>query len=501
MSKAGLIGRNIIFIGTSRFCALFVTLFLFPYIVSHVGKEAYGIYLIVTAVTGYFGLMDLGVMTALSKFTAEHNGRNDRNRMRQIASASLTFYVAIGIIAGFCIIFFSPQIIRLFRIPSADILLAKKLFIAAGVFALFTWPLQVYRCIIQGFNLWDIDSRVNIVQQIINAAGTIFIIGAGKGIFELFVFQQSVAIASGLVYSRFVRSGLGLKLIFPFLDPAVYRTIFSFSTFLFLNSAISLFIFQAHNIIIGIFLSVSAVTLYAVAYNLQNYFRIINSTLGASPWITAVQMEGSGDYEGQRKLVFKGTKYSSAVFLPLILIMFVFAEPFIYFWMGPGFEASVLPARIIILVWLFNGTFDLASGILSAKGIVRRPMAIQAAVAFANVLIGLCLINVAGIAAPAIGFTLSMVLIGFPLVLRLALNALKIKPSEYFDKCVKPNLHLYLFCVAASVSLIAMIQPMNIWQVLLEMALVYGISLAFYFLLILKKDEQTEVRSVLNFTN
>ena len=45
---------------------------MFPFIIRHVGIEDYGLYLLVGAFVGYFGLLDFGVGSALVKYVAQY---------------------------------------------------------------------------------------------------------------------------------------------------------------------------------------------------------------------------------------------------------------------------------------------------------------------------------------------------------------------------------------------------------------------------------------------
>jgi len=496
LSKISIIGRNIRFTILSRLLALIITFFLFPFIVKHTGQELYGVYLIVMTVTGYFGLLDLGVMSALTKYVSEYNGVGDKKAINRIINASFSFYVLIGLIAALFLFGCSIYFDRFFSIEAQNVVLAKQLFTIAAISSLFTWPLSTFRGTVQGLNLWHVEATVNMTVQILNALFAIVIFTIGYGIVLYIVASQILNILGCMTFYLVSKKKTSFSISFPYLDIKTFRFIFNFSSFMFLGSLVSIFLFQIHNFIIGYFISLSAVTIYAVAYNMQHYFRAINSAIGAPPWTMASEMEGRGDYDGQRSLLFKGTKYMSVVFLPLVLITFFFAEPFINYWMGPGFQESVLPARVIILFWLFNGTVETASGMLSAKGIVKKPLYIQLAVAISNVAIGLALIKIIGITAIALGLTLSFIIIGFPLYLRLSLKSLKVSFMEYFNKAVKSNLFIYLFVAVFSFVLSKYWYPKNIFFTLFEMAAIYLISLALYYFVILNKDEKTEIRRI-----
>jgi O-antigen/teichoic acid export membrane protein len=478
----------------NRIIALIITFFLFPFIVKHTGQELYGVYLIVMTVTGYFGLLDLGVMSALTKYVSEYNGVGNAVAISRIINASLSFYVLIGLIAALFLFGCSIYFDRIFKIETQNLVLVRQLFIIAAISSLFTWPLSTFRGTVEGLNLWDVEAVVNMTVQILNALSAVIIFTAGYGIVLYFLSSQILNIFGCMSFYLISKRKTPFSISFPCLDVKTFRFIFHFSSFMFLGSLISIFLFQIHNFIIGYFISLSAVTIFAVAYNIQNYFRYINSAIGAPPWTMASEMEGRGDYDGQRTLLFKGTKYMTVVFLPVVLIMFFFAEPFINYWMGPGFQESVLPARIIILFWLFNGTIEPAVGMLSAKGIVKKPLYIQLVVAISNIAIGVALIKIVGITAIALGLTLSMILIGAPLYLRLSLKSLKVSFVEYFNKAVKGNLFIYLFVAVLSFVVLRFWYPNNLYFTLFEMAVIYLISLALYYFFILNKDEKVEIR-------
>lgn len=496
MSKARTIGKNITFIAASRIVAVVMSFVLFPFIISHVGKEVYGVYLIVMSVTGYFGIFDLGVMSALTKYVSEYNGKGDREGINKIANASFSFYVMIGIIVSLILFLCSVYFNKFFKVEPLNIVIIKQLFISAGIFAFFIWPLSMFRGAIQGLNLWNVDASVNMVSQILIAAATFFLLISGHGIVALFIATQMIIIGSNFFLYLIVKKKIGLKIIFPYTDIHTFKFIFNFSTFMFLSSLITILLFQIHNIIIGYFVSVSAVSVYAVAYNIQNYFRVANSTIGSPSWIIASEMEGARDYEKQKSLLLKGTKYMTAFFLPAVIIAFFFLEPFINYWMGPSFSYSILPAKIIVLFWLFSGTSELAAGMLTAKGIIRQPLMIQAAAAISNIIISLCLIKMLGIVAIAIGLTFSMAFILFPLYIRLSLKSLGVTIKEYFDKSIKCNLGLYLLVAIMSIIVMTGLYPKNLFVTFLEMGLIYSLSLLFYYIMVLSSNERLEIRKM-----
>ena len=491
-----MIGRSIRFSFLNNILSIIVAFFLFPFIVRHTGQELYGVYLLVMTVTGYFGLLDMGVGSATIKYVSEYNGANNTEGINKIINASLSFYAVIGLIASFFLFLCSFYFNRFFNIDMQNLALARQLLTIAAISSLFTWPLSVFRLMVQGLNLWDIEAMVNMAVQTLNALLAIAIFTAGYGLMLYVIVTQAFSIIACIIFFLISKMKISFKISFSCLDIKTFKIIFNFSAFMFLNSLISIFIFQIHNFIIGYFISLSAVTIYAVAFNLQSIFRNINSAIGAPPYTMASEMEGRGDHNGQRLLVFKGTKYMSAVFLPVVLIMFFFVEPFIQYWMGPGFRESYLPAKIIIIFWLVNGTITSAVNILPAKGIVKKSFYITIFIAIANIAIGISFIKFIGITAIALGLSLSMIFIGAPLYLKLSLESLKISFKEYFTKAIKGNFILYIIVAVLSFIVLRNCYPKNIYVTIFEMAIIYLISLVFYYIIVLNQDEKTEIRKL-----
>lgn len=493
MSKTRLIGRNISFLAMNRVVSMLISFLIFPFMIRHVGKELYGVYVLVLAATSYFGLLDLGVMSALTKYVSEYNGKGDGKTVKSVLNASFTFYCIVGLIMGGLLLLCSTFFYNFFRVVGEDVVVMKQLFTVAALSALLIWPLNTFRGAIQGLNLWNVDATINMLTQALIAVLTFVLLKTGKDIVAVYIAMQSVTMMGGAAAYFIVKKRVGFRVNFPYFRTETFKLMFSYSFFMFLGSILGLVIFQVHNFIIGYYLSMSAVTVYAVAYNIQGYFRSINATIGAPPWTIASEMEGRGDIEGQRMLLLKGTKYLTAVFSPIILITFFFVEPFIKYWMGRGFNDSVLPAKIIILFWIFNGTSELASGILSAKGVVKKPIFIQMAVAVVSIVISVSLIKPLGIIAVALGLTVSMVAVGFPLVLRLALRSLGVTFREYFRRAIKDNIPLYVLVSLLSFTVSKYLYPKTIYLTIFEMSAIYFISLTAYYLVVLKKGDKLDL--------
>ena len=167
--------------------------------------------------------------------------------------------------------------------------------------------------------------------------------------------------------------------------------------------------------------------------------------------------------------------------------------------MGPGFEASILPAQCLIFFWIFNATLQVGSGLATAKGYVKVFFKITFLNALVNVILSLALVKPLGILGVVLGTTIPMILIDFPLSLWQILKIMKVSFWEFFNRAIKKNLGVCLFAIAVSVLFLSIFQSANVWLTIVQMGLAYGIVMLAGFYLFLSSKERKEILFMLKF--
>ena len=71
---------------------IIIALFLTPYTISCIGVERYGVWALVSVVTSYFGLLDLGIGSSYVKYIAEYHTKRDCLQINRIVNSGLAFY-------------------------------------------------------------------------------------------------------------------------------------------------------------------------------------------------------------------------------------------------------------------------------------------------------------------------------------------------------------------------------------------------------------------------
>lgn len=493
-----IIAKNIKFSAINKVASMLYSLIFFPFIVHYTGKEVYGLYILVLTISGYLSLLDMGVGSAVVKYVAEYKGRQDEERINSIINFSLTFFISIAVIIALGLFLLSFYFGSFFKIADANREMARRLFWVASLTALVYWPAFLFKNVLMGLQRYEWSSLGDIIIVIANAIAAYILFPRGGTIVDFQLISLFVVIGVLILYLVRTRALLkNLRIVFPYFNEDVYKLVFKYGVFLFLSGLVGMLIFQVGSLVIGLFISVSAVTLYGVAFSMQQNLRSVNAIIGSPFMPASAELHGREDPKTQKELFLKGTRFSTALFFPVIIISLIFAGRFITTWMGETFFESVLPAQILLVFWFFNGTMDIGANILYGRGIVRIFLWISVICAIFTVSLTLILVKFFGITGAALGITLPMIFINFPLVLYFVLKNLGVSFKEFYNNSIKSNLLFYLLVIAAAFVVNMIFGPRRIFLVLIEMLALYLTCVAVYYFVILRKEERAAVYRVL----
>src|SRR5262250_652477 len=122
-------------VGSSWFSlgvTILVGVFLSPFILHRLGDTAFGIWVLIFSVTGYYGLFDLGIRSSVIRYVSTYTATNDLEGLAKLINTSLATYTAIGAVAMVVTVACSVFVGHLFRIPPDFLTAARWLFLMVG---------------------------------------------------------------------------------------------------------------------------------------------------------------------------------------------------------------------------------------------------------------------------------------------------------------------------------------------------------------------------------
>ena len=166
-----------------------VTFFLTPFLISHLGTDHYGLFILIMTVSGLMGIMNLGLGEATLRYVAYYYGRDDLTGINRVVSATFSVYILTGLI-GWTVLFLGASgVANLLALPAAEHELGVRLIRLAAVNFSLGLIFSAFGTIPQALQRYDISTKVNIAQSLFNVSGIVIILMNGLGIYEIVIWS------------------------------------------------------------------------------------------------------------------------------------------------------------------------------------------------------------------------------------------------------------------------------------------------------------------------
>src|ERR1700720_1996762 len=75
-----------------------VGFFLSPFILHRLGDDAFGLWVLIFSLTGYYGLFDFGIRSSLIRYVSKYTATKDYDRLNQVLNTSLFSYSCLAVV-------------------------------------------------------------------------------------------------------------------------------------------------------------------------------------------------------------------------------------------------------------------------------------------------------------------------------------------------------------------------------------------------------------------
>jgi O-antigen/teichoic acid export membrane protein len=413
---------------------------LFPYVVRHLGEAAAGVWILLGAVTGYMGLMELGIVPALSQRVAAALGRNDREAVDRAASTSLALMAVMMVLAAQTA-WLAPWLSSVLQLPVGLQDTASLAIAVAIVGVALRMPQAPFQALLLGCQRQDRCSQLWIVMALTKALLTVAIVSTGRGVVAIITMEAIVHLLAGMLQIRWTREELpGLRLTPSSVSWGEVRYLTSFGVQVTVTGMFVLIVEQTDRLVIGTFRPIEEVTLYSAAWKLYVLAYTIPTTLVQSLSAIAASLHGGGDQERLRTVFVRMSKYSVALALPLIFGLGLAGGWLLDKWMGPRF-VGVLPVLQVLLVSLAVTAFNHPgySVIMGTRRVGQQMWTYNAPLALTNLLLSVWLVQYYGIIGVALGTAIPSILLEYPF-LRLVTSLVGMSIWQFAQQVVWPTL-------------------------------------------------------------
>jgi len=481
-----------------------VGFFLAPYILGKLGTTTYGIWALIGSLVGYFGLLDLGVRSAVIRFLSAFHSAGNHQRSSDIKSAAVLAFTVAGLLAIVLAAGVSLFVERIFSIPPGSENAAKIAVVIMGTNIAVALVSGVYGGILTARHRFDLFNAVSVIGTVVRSSAVVIALETDAEISHhtdqaiiLLAVIQLLASAIQLILlwilsrKTYPEAKTSIRGAFSLEN---LKTILSFGL---LSSAIHVLGSLTHNsgtLLVGALLPVAMVTYFSIAESLAEYTRQFLSGITHTLMPAVSSMEGVGRVDSVARVLVDGTRYAHLVILPIIATFIVRGDSFISLWMGAeygGLSGQILTVMSVTL-WAVIG-HQVCTTTMIGIGKQRGLMPIFAFEAAASIVLSIVLIQEIGVLGAALGVMIARLAVSFGLDVAYARRVLRISLTEYYvDSIGRPVVAILPFA-GASYAIERTWPTASLALFFLQVAIAIPIAILGSWLFGLKREERTRL--------
>ena len=447
--------RHVVLSSLSNYLGKFFNLtswfILTPFILNQLGDRAYGLWALVGSVTAYGLLLNLGITDAVTKYVAEYRAKREIQQARSIIATGLLLNTALGLLLIFVCVLLAPFFAKVFHVPATEHRTATWLFILSGIGVGLTIPCGIATAVLRGMQRFDLLNIAGVTGTLLTVGGTFLVLSLQGGVIGLAMIGIVVTLLIQ-IFNIWLIYRLSPELRFGRWEGSrsQIRTLASYSSALFVMNLGGYLEGRSDEIVIGGFLPVASVTPYNLARRLSGLPQSLTEQFLMLVLPMASEIHARENWQQLRSLYISSTRITLATFIPLAMILAIFAKQLLTAWIG-GTYAQYSSLVLILVAASLIDTSQWPAGFVLQGMAKHHPLAIMTiASGVANLTLSLLLVRRWSLMGVALGTLIPTTIVCIGFISPYAMRMIGVSLHEMFTKVLRPAI---LPCIPMVVSL------------------------------------------------
>ncbi len=386
-----------------------VGIFLSPFIMHHLGDSAFGIWVLIFSVTGYYGLFDLGIRSSIIRYVSKYTATDDREHLTRFVNTSLFTYTCIGVVSMALTALLSSFLEGMFRIPSGMHSQARILLLMVGAAVSLGFPLGVFGGMLEGLQRFYILNWTSIGSTLVRAVLIVYFLHRGYGLLTVALITVGLPILSSILRGIIVFRLCPVPLGIDYVDRESFRHMANYGGTTFLVLVAARLRFRTDELVLGTMMSTVAVTYFNIGARIVDYAQEFVSNLAQLFVPMASQSEATGDLERVRKIYIAGNRVCAFLIFPVTAILLIFGKHIIRIWMGARYVPHSYPVLVVMILGFALMLMQAASTrVLFGLGKHKTLGWITVIEGLANLVLSIALVPPLGIVGDALGTSIPL---------------------------------------------------------------------------------------------
>lgn len=358
----------------SIFLTNIIGLGMTPFILNHLGKDEYGIYLTVGVLTGTISLLDFGLNNTVIRFVARYKAKQDRIGEENFLATVFLIYMAIAvlilIIGG---LFYNYLDSYFTKLNQEEIEIAKTMFVILIFNLAITLPGGIFMGISSGYEKFVFPKSLNIARYILRSLTVVGILLLGGKAISLVIIDTIFNIVVIIAMAYFVFRKLKVRFKLHFFENSFIKEILAYSIWIFVFALVNMFQWKAGHWVLGSMSVPSILAIYGIGISLGTYYGVFSTAISSVFLPRATQMSvANSSGEELTDMMIKIGRLSFIVLTYIFIAFLLYGYQFVSLWVGSelgeegSFQAWVI-ALLIMIAYTLPLIQNFGNAILEAK--------------------------------------------------------------------------------------------------------------------------------------
>jgi O-antigen/teichoic acid export membrane protein len=462
-----------------------VGFFLSPYILHHLGDEAFGLWVLIFSITGYYGIFDFGIRSSLIRYVSKFQAIGDKDQLARLINTSLFTYSCLALVLMVPTVLGAIYVDRLFHIPANFLKDGRILFFMVGTSLALGFPLGISGGILEGLQRFHILNWTNIAALLVRAVLIIYVLQHGQGLLGVALITVSLPLIASAVRGIVAHRLLAIPYGWKYVDRESFRQVANYGSVTFVIIVAFQLRFKTDAVIIGSFLSAAAITHFSIGARLVDYAGNVVSSLANIFTPMSSHFHATGDHAQLRKMFLSGNRACALVMFPMVVVLVVMGKSVIEAWVGPQYVTSYSVLLILLIPSALYESQSISTRILLGMSLHKTLAYIVLMEGVANLILSIALVRPLGIVGDAIGTAIPLLCTAILFLPRHMCRQLGIPVRKFI---VESYFYPAILCIPMILVLLLMQRsfyahhyPQLVINLLAGLA-AYGIGLAWFIL-------------------
>lgn len=418
-----------------------VTGFILTRVILHsVGNASYGLWVVLSGLLGYYGLLDLGTRNAVIRYVARFNAQKDYDNLSRVISTALATYLCAGaavlLIAG--VAAWKLNGLLLITDP-AELHDGRLLILVLGLGAAIGFPLSAFGGALEGMQQFVRIGVVQAVASVGRAITVLVFLHLGFGIVAVGIITVAFNLAAALVNAVFLwRHFPMVRFAVSYVRRDTLMLLAGFGVVTFWIGIANRLRFDSDSFVIGKLLGLELVAIFAIASKVLAYGTEVVAAMSSVFTPLLSHADAVGDKELVRSGTLRANYYAALLALPIGAALLLFGKLLIELWVGAEYRSSYPLLAILVVPMTLYVSQGGTSRMMYAVGAHKLLARIVFYEALANLALSIALAHRFGLTGVAWGTSIPLFITSMIALPWCAKRLLGIGFVEYWkSSCVR----------------------------------------------------------------